>query len=149
MNLILWRHAEAFDREPDMLRELTPKGLEQAEHMGQWLQRHLPDDTVILVSPATRTQQTAAALQRPFLTQPILAPGASANGLLGAASPHLALDKTVLLIGHQPTLGQLAMQLLTHSHYELALKKGAIIWLARNDHSPRVSLRAALSPEML
>ena len=35
MNLILWRHAEAQDAEPDLARELTPRGRKQAERMAR------------------------------------------------------------------------------------------------------------------
>ena len=46
MDLILWRHAEAEPGEPDLGRRLTAKGIQQAERMAKWLDRHLPaDDT--------------------------------------------------------------------------------------------------------
>ena len=62
MDLILWRHAEAEDGVPDGARALTKKGLKQAAAIAAWLKPRLPDATRILVSPATRAQQTAAAL---------------------------------------------------------------------------------------
>ena len=82
MDLILWRHAEAEPGEPDLGRRLTAKGLKQAERMAAWLERHLPDTTRILVSPAERAQQTARALKRRFRTVPEVAPGASAAAVL-------------------------------------------------------------------
>jgi len=66
MDLILWRHAEAEPGEPDLGRRLTAKGIQQAERMGKWLDRHLPATTRILSSPADRTQQTARALNSFF-----------------------------------------------------------------------------------
>ena len=66
MDLMLWRHAEAEPGEPDLGRRLTAKGVKQAERMGAWLDRHLPDTARILVSPADRAQQTALALKRKF-----------------------------------------------------------------------------------
>src|SRR5674476_1390644 len=62
MDLILWRHAEAEDGTPDHARELTAKGIKQAGKVAAFLHQHLPQDHRILVSPATRTQQTVAAL---------------------------------------------------------------------------------------
>jgi len=44
MDLILWRHAEAFEMrevDDDLARALTPKGERQAQRMADWLnQRH-------------------------------------------------------------------------------------------------------------
>ena len=85
MDLILWRHAEAEPGEPDLGRRLTAKGQKQAERMGEWLDRHLPDTARILVSPADRAQQTALALKRKFRTVDEIAPGATVAAVLGAA----------------------------------------------------------------
>ena len=55
MDLILWRHAEALDMrevQDDLDRALTPKGERQALRMAEWLNRHLPASTRVLVSPA-------------------------------------------------------------------------------------------------
>ena len=108
MNLILWRHAEAHElREDgdDLERALTPRGEKQAKRMATWLDRQLPDLTRILVSPARRTEQTASALGRKFKLRAELAPGGTVAQLLEAAQwPD---DKaTVLIVGHQPMLGQ-------------------------------------------
>ena len=131
MNLVLWRHAEAHelrDGGDDLDRTLTPKGEKQAKRMGQWLDRQLPDLTRILVSPARRTEQTAQALGRKFKIRQELAPGGTVAQLL-----ELVLwpdDKsTVLVIGHQPLLGQSISQLLGLSASECAVKRGAIWWL--------------------
>jgi phosphohistidine phosphatase len=62
MELILWRHAEAEIGEPDLGRKLTPRGEKQARRVAEWLHAQLPDSARILVSPATRAQQTAKAL---------------------------------------------------------------------------------------
>ena len=70
MDLILWRHAEAEPGEPDLGRRLTAKGIQQAERMAKWLDRHLPATTRILSSPADRAQQTARALKRKFRVVP-------------------------------------------------------------------------------
>jgi phosphohistidine phosphatase len=77
MDLILWRHAEAEPGEPDLGRRLTAKGIQQAERMARWLDRHLPATTRILTSPADRAEQTARALKRKYRVVPELAPGGS------------------------------------------------------------------------
>ena len=63
MELLLWRHADAEDGEPDELRQLSAKGLRQAEKMGRWLRRQAPDELRVLVSPTMRTRQTALAFR--------------------------------------------------------------------------------------
>jgi broad specificity phosphatase PhoE len=75
MDLILWRHADADDGVDDMRRALTDIGRKQAKQVGKWLDAHLPDDTRILVSPATRAQETARGLGRAYETVEALAPG--------------------------------------------------------------------------
>ena len=80
MDLILWRHAEAeegSDTLADLDRSLTPRGVKQAQRMAQWLDRHLPDSTRVLASPARRTEQTARALERKFRFSPALSPMAA------------------------------------------------------------------------
>jgi hypothetical protein len=90
MNLILWRHADAEDlperlvehHPADLQRRLTQRGHKQAERVGQWLIERLDADALILVSPALRAQETAAALKREFETVRDIAPGADASAVL-------------------------------------------------------------------
>lgn len=151
MDLILWRHAEAEDGFPDASRVLTKRGHKQAEHMAAWLDKRLPKDIEILVSPATRTQQTAQALGRPFKTSQNVGTGADTAHLLAAAEWPDGAKRTVLVVGHQPTLGQVAALLLCGTEAYWSVKKGAVWWLSsrvRADES-QVVLRAMLAPEML
>jgi phosphohistidine phosphatase len=150
MDLILWRHAEAEDGLPDAARALTAKGGKQAAQMARWLREHLPEDARILVSPATRAQETAQALTTRFETNAELAPGASYAGVL-AASGWPDADAAVLVVGHQPALGQLAAMLLAGAPQPWNLRKGAIWWLSRRLREGReeVMLRAVLSPDLL
>lgn len=150
MELILWRHAEAEDGFPDMQRQLTDKGRQQAKHMAEWLKPRLPKNTRILVSPALRTQQTAQALTKEFITVNALAPGADASDILAAAQwpEH---DGTVVIVGHQPTLGEVAAQLLGNTGDSLSVKKGAIWWFANRDRqgAGATVLKASITPELL
>ncbi len=150
MDLILWRHADAIDGEPDMLRTLTGKGEKQARLMAHWLNARIPEDTRVLVSPATRTLQTAAALDRNFTIDKALAPEANAMSLLLAAGWPDAGD-TVLLIGHQPSIGQAAMLLLSGTESNIIVKKSGVIWLSNRVRlgTQQNVLRAYLSPDMV
>ncbi len=149
MNLILWRHAEAEDGADDLARALTPKGERQARAMAKWLHRHLPKGTRVLVSPALRTRQTAQALGWSWQDAAALAPGASADQLLAAAGWPQA-QGCVLVVGHQPTLGEAAGRLLGTAQ-GLNLRKGGILWFERRlcDGAARADLRAALDAGLL
>ena len=149
MNLVLWRHAEAEDGADDLARALTPKGERQARAMAKWLHRHLPKGTRVLVSPALRTRQTAQALGWPRQDAAALAPGASADQLLAAAGWPQA-QGCVLVVGHQPTLGEAAGQLLGTAQ-GLNLRKGGILWFEQRlrDGAVRTDLRAALDAGLL
>jgi len=150
MDLVLWRHADAADGEPDLQRALTAKGIRQAQAMADWLNQRLPDETRILVSPARRAQQTAEALERSFRTLNELTPNADAMSILLAAGWPDA-SGTVLLIGHQPYLGHAAMLLLTGTERDFAIKKGGVVWISnrvRQERSQNI-LRAVISAELL
>jgi phosphohistidine phosphatase len=148
MELILWRHAEAEDGSPDHARELTSKGSKQAAKVASYLHRHLPDHHRILVSPTIRTKQTVSALTHHYTLAPTLAPGASAEAVLHAAQwPDEG--GTVLIVGHQPTLGEVASQLLGCADTPLSIKKGAVWWFSQREGSAQVSLRLVITPDML
>ena len=147
MQLILWRHAEAVDDIPDSARRLTGKGEKQAEKMAVFLSSHLPPAVRILVSPAKRAQQTALALTKDFIIEPNIAPGASPEAILHAAGwPD---EKgSVLIFGHQPTLGEVAALLLTDTPTAFSIKKGAVWWI--NCHSrEHATLLLAIAPNFL
>lgn len=150
MDLILWRHADAIDGSPDMQRELTPKGIKQAKQIADWLNARLPDDTRILVSPATRAQQTATALNRPFTTDKALAPDANAMSLLLTAGWPDA-GGTVMLIGHQPGFGRAAMLLLAGIESEMSIKKSGVVWISNRvrQTTQQNVLRVLMSPDMV
>ncbi|PVE42103.1 SixA phosphatase family protein [Limnohabitans planktonicus] len=135
MDLILWRHAEAFDPEPgqnDLERVLTPRGQKHASRMADWLERQLPEGARILSSPAVRAEQTVRALSRKYKVRDALSPGASVEDLLEAAGWPDA-KHAVVLVGHQPSLGLLASRLLQMGDGACPIRKGAVWWL-RNRH---------------
>lgn len=153
MDLILWRHAEAFElREltDDLDRALTPKGERQAHRMATWLNRQLPAGTRVLASPARRAQQTAATMERRVKTVAALAPDGTVEGLLAAARWPDAREP-VLVIGHQPTLGLAAAYLLSGQAQPWPLRKGALVWLRAREREGvmQVVLHAALGVDLL
>ncbi|MBI5429545.1 MAG: histidine phosphatase family protein [Nitrosomonadales bacterium] len=148
MDLILWRHAEAEDGIPDHARELTAKGHKQAAKVAAFLRLHLPAEPRILVSPATRTRQTASALTDNFTLAPTIAPGASVEAVLQAGRWPQA-GGTVLLVGHQPTLGEVAAHLLGCGGNAFSIKKGALWWFSQREDTSQATLRLVIAPDFL
>jgi phosphohistidine phosphatase len=148
MDLILWRHADAEDGVPDLERRLTPRGLAQAERVAGWLDRQLPGECRVLVSPARRAQQTALALRRKSMTVDALAPGASVDAVLAAAAWPDARTPA-LIVGHQPTLGEVVAFLLAGDDRDYAFRKGGVYWLtgAGGGATAEVSIKATITPD--
>jgi len=146
VDLILWRHAEAEDGFPDEKRKLTAKGHKQAAKMAAWLDTRLPKHFALLVSPAVRTQQTASALRTKFITSAEVGLAANPGSLLKAAGWSHA-PQTVVVVGHQPTLGMSVARLLAGRDADFSVRRGAIVWITHKDQ--RNVLRAVLSPDLV
>lgn len=153
MDLILWRHAEAVPEraglsDPD--RPLTPKGERQAARMAEWLNHRLAHSTRILASPALRCRQTARALGKAFRTVDAIRPDATAEAVIAAAR-WPASNEPVLVVGHQPTLGQVAALLLCGQAQPWSIRKGAVWWLRSRDreHGAQVVLHLVMGPDGL
>jgi phosphohistidine phosphatase len=148
--LVLWRHAEAADGVPDGERALTKKGRRQAAAVAVWLRSNLPKRARILASPAVRAQQTAAALEREFATVREVGVGAAAADVLAAAGWPDG-GETVLVVGHQPTLGRVAALVLSGREADWPVRKGAVWWFSRRvrDGDAQVLLRAVIGPDQL
>jgi len=133
-----------------LARTLTPRGEKQAARMAAWLDRQLPESTRILVSPARRTEQTASALKRKFKISTELAPDCSVEQLLRLVQWPDAKG-CILVVGHQPTLGQAIARLMGLNAAECAVKKGAVWWLRSRsrDQQDQTVLVTVQSPEVL
>ena len=118
--------------------------------MGKWVLEHQPKDLRIIVSPAVRTQQTAEALKLPFETHRKIGPEACVSELI-AASGWPAASNSVLIVGHQPTLGRMAALLLAGNEAEWTIKKGALWWLSNRVRrgETQTVLRAVIPAELL
>lgn len=159
-NIIIWRHAEAEQAdmtagEYDVMRQLTSKGRTQAKRMARWLKQHIPKGTVVVCSPAIRALQTAETLSYKIHTIENLKPSANLTDVLQALS-ELSAHEHVLIVGHQPWLGQLAsflFELTTNQLTDIApkytntsIKKGAVWWLRlrSEEKHPTTNLRYQL-----
>ncbi len=152
MELILWRHAEAEDSAPggDLDRALTRRGRKQAERMAQWLRPLVDANWRILSSPAKRALETVKPLDLPYEEEEALAPGTSADAVLKAAGWPKG-SAPVIVVGHQPTLGQVAAAILGERHGDFSIRKGAIWWFATRNRaaSGEVLIKAVLDPDLL
>ena len=153
MELILWRHAEAHDAkegQDDLERALTPRGEKQAARMSAWLERQLPQGLRVVSSPARRTEQTAQALGRKYKLRAELLPDDTPTDLLELVQWEKG-NGAVLVVGHQPLLGQTAAHLLGLGQEACSIRKGAVWWLRRRqrlEHNQTV-LMAVMCPEFL
>lgn len=153
MDLVLWRHAQAEEASAgsdDLARALTLRGQVDASWVGSWLASRLPNDARVLTSPAVRCRQTANALGRHFSVIDALQPGCTPERLLDAAEWPNA-PGPVVLVGHQPVLGQVLAGLLGLAQGQCPVRKGALWWLRarqRDGHLQAVVL-AVLPPELL
>lgn len=153
MELILWRHAEAEDNAPDGIdahRQLTARGHMQARAMARWLAQVLPEGTKVIASPSLRTRQTVDPLGRPVRYEPACGSGAPPRALLDAAGwPHAR--HPVLVVGHQPTLGQVAALLLAGEARYWTVRRGNVWWIAGDGEGEAADcyLKAVMAPELI
>lgn len=139
--LLLLRHAKSdWDQNcGDFDRPLNPRGRRDAARIGQWLhhQTRLPD--TVLSSPARRAAQTAHAVcamtgiamdsiqwdERIYLASP--------DTLLQVIAELPDARKRALIIGHNPGLEELLLQLapaaLRHQHDHKLLTTATLAWL--------------------
>jgi len=153
MDLIFWRHAEAFeplDGQDDLSRTLTPKGEKQALRMSQWLDRQLPEGVRIISSPAVRCEQTVKPLGRKVKFKSEILPNASLDDLL-VTSGWPDSKMSVLIVGHQPVLGQAIAYLLGLPNGECSVRKGAVWWLRSRvrDGITQTIVVSVQTPELL
>ena len=149
MDLILWRHAEAEDAEPDAERALTSKGSRHAARVGAWLDQQLPEQCRVLVSPAVRCRQTADGLGRRYTVHEALDTGSAPERMLEICGwPGHRFP--ALLIGHQPQLGELAALILAGSKQPWKIRKAGVFWIKGSDAEDNLPyIRLAVGPEMI
>lgn len=135
-NLILWRHAQAQEiqfAKDDVSRALTKNGKNQALVMANWLKPYLANNTYIISSPALRTEQTVKALNLPYHLHNSLLPEASVDEVLQLIQDFYQSNiSDLLLVGHQPWLGQVAAYFLQIKTAEIGIKKAGVWWLTQS-----------------
>ena len=151
MELILWRHAEAEPVEAggdDNARSLTPKGRRQAARVGAWLNRTLPDECRVQVSPAKRCLQTAKALGRRYEVLEALGTASTAEAIIQACGwPEER--RPVLVVGHQPLLGEVASSVLCGRKQEWRIRKAGVFWIEHKGSDGVPTIRLVAGPDVI
>ena len=113
--LILFRHAKAeqVPGKPDHERELTGRGIRDAEVAGQWLHEHALGAELVLCSPSVRTRQTWSAAEKGGASGENIeyAPAlysSGESGVLDCVRESAGEAQVVLVVGHNPTMAMLA-----------------------------------------
>lgn len=164
MNLYILRHGVAVERgtngyKSDAERPLTPKGRRKLRRAVAAMRVMELSFDVILSSPLVRARETAEIvgkglhLQKKLKLTEHLASGGKSAGLvqyLVELEPKL---EDVLLVGHEPDLGQLASLLLTGSSstLQVTFKKGGLckLTVGRLRAGKCASLEWLLTPSQL
>lgn len=125
--LVVMRHGKSSwkTNDADIDRPLSSRGTRDAVVAGQQLARLAVD--VVLVSPATRAQQTWQSLQMGGLT---CSDVRTTDALYHAWTPEVlevvkalpADARTVLVVGHEPTLSDLILTLSGPSPFTPAIR---------------------------
>ena len=145
MILYIMRHAEAVagsDSLQDSWRYLTEKGRSVAEKAASQITRNSPKPRLTITSPLTRAVQTAeiiaqkACRKNIVVASELLLPGNEIVDIITHLDGcHDA--KRVMLVGHEPQLGQLVAQLLGHPQDEVVMKPGSCVALELSQHSSK------------
>jgi phosphohistidine phosphatase len=117
-SLLLFRHGPTEERDPrrwpdDRLRPLSRQGRPETKLAARGLARVEPDVDVVLSSPAVRARATAEIVReelgvgRPVIEWEELAPDEPAAGVLARHAREVKATHLAVLVGHEPTLGEL------------------------------------------
>ena len=153
MDLILLRHAQAEDGIPDAARQLTRRGERDAMLIANWITRRLPERNVrILSSPTRRTRQTADAFGRRYELSDRIGPPASVEDVIDLLDWPDRRDGVLIIVGHQPWIGEVIATLATGQPEPWSVRKGAFWWLSPPGDGSRQAparVRAVLAPDLL
>jgi phosphohistidine phosphatase len=161
MDLYLVRHGVAFDADPmrwpdDSQRPLTADGQKRFSSAARGLKRLAPGVDVLLSSPWVRAWMTAELLeQEAGWPTPVACAALAERGtaeVLQALKPYTR-SRAVALVGHEPSLRELASYLLTADtgHLQIEMKKGGVVRLELDESVRPGSARLIwlLSPKVL
>jgi phosphohistidine phosphatase len=142
MNLYILRHAIAVEPgspayEDDSQRPLMTKGVNKMKQIAVGLRYLEAEVDLILSSSHLRAQQTAAILAKTYgiqdklIVTPALLPEAPTSQIISEINEKYSQLKNIVLVGHQPFLGNLISTLISGDPtLNIMLKKGGICRLS-------------------
>jgi len=162
VELLLVRHAIAFNRDPDRWphdgdRPLTPQGEARFRKAARGLKAILPSVELVLSSPYARAWRTAEILSeetgwpdpKPSEALEAERSRSDAMGVLRSEAGRASVAR----VGHEPNLSELASFLLTgiESRLLVEMKKGGVACLGLPDAlvGGKAVLRWVATPKML
>jgi phosphohistidine phosphatase len=161
MELIILRHGETGQRSSiasDSIRPLTSSGEAEIHEIAKALKIIGLKFDIVVTSPLKRAYDTAMIVSDVFnIGKKVqvwneLAPEGKKIEVYRKIS-HIREEYTVLIVGHQPLLGQIVNDIIHNeklSSSNLLLKKGVIrIRLLRKSNIPKGELRWLLTPRVL
>ena len=160
IELYLVRHAIAAERGPnypdDRKRPLTTEGIARFKSAVEGLKTLDVTIELVVTSPLVRASHTAELLvagigAKPRLeTLDALAPDGRIPAVLEAIAKASKKARQIALVGHQPSLGELAVRLL-RARGALEFKKGAVCCIELDGAMPTGpgTLRWLLPPRVL
>jgi phosphohistidine phosphatase len=160
MRLYLLRHAIAAEActpglAGDDSRPLTPEGRRKLRRVVTAMRAMDLSFDVILTSPVLRARQTAEVVahelgRKRVITMDALRPEGEPGAVLKALKPH-AKAASLLLVGHEPSLGEFASTLLgDHSGSFVEFKKAGLCRLELGELNPgAATLHWLLTPAQM
>jgi phosphohistidine phosphatase len=146
--LYIMRHGLAVARgsvrfSDDAQRPLVPEGKEKMREIAEGLKRMGFEVDWIVTSPLVRAVETAGIIAESLASRPpvevceAMRPGGSPEEVIAflAKCPNRT---SVLVVGHEPDLSELAARLIgAGSHANLAFKKGGCCMISFDEFPPR------------
>ena len=157
--LYLIRHGLAEERgdawPDDTKRPLTEKGKERLAREARGLAHLGIAFDIVLTSPLVRTRQTAEIIAAGLDPKPhvvaaeSLAPGGTFQTVMADLEKHAKRER-IALVGHEPSIGELAARLIGSRH-PIEFKKGAVCRIDVESLPPAGpgALRFFLTPKFL
>ena len=144
----LVRHEEAepgYDI-PDAYRALTAKGRSRMRETGKAVLQHAAID-LIYTSPLVRAVQTAEILigalgmDEPMFAREEIANPATLRSIIDLVDNVPANVRGVAIVGHEPTLSELAGEMMGLDAFPRAFKKGMVLALDWDRSAQRAKFR--------